>query len=285
MPGGSILIGTGRRQAEPEQQHGGWDAPIQLAKKGMDETLTTKVGYKLTYAGPVTPNAYTSGITSPVNFQYEGETYNGNMTIKLTKIAGQKDPAKMGIGETSSVDFRLTMLMPQLDPNPVVWDTKDLGKPATIKRDGLLKYTIVADRLDTDNDKFNSTLKDGATRWCDILGGSATLMFYRIPGATGVQEGEVRTQGLLMTATASGDNLHLQLEAPEGTQFTEGIQFTVKLYDSNGALAKSLGEGIVRSAQETLDFDIGKLGLVAGRYFVAVESSQGRASVPIIVVK
>ena len=276
MPGGSILIG--RRQAETERPMG-WDQPIQLAKKGRDELLTTLVGYKVTYAGPVTPAAYKDGITSPMQFDYEGTAYTGNMTVHLAKVAGTPDPEKLGIGQSTQVEFRLTIYMPDLDSKTMEWNTKRTGKPATIKRDGLLKYTIVADRLETDNDKFNSTLKDGATRWCDILGGSAQLIFYQIPGATDVQEGEVRTQGLLMTAMASGNNLRLSIEAPAGTPLD------IKLYDINGQMVRQLGAQGLTTGQpkETLEFSLD--GLAAGNYFVAVDSPRGRASVPIILSK
>lgn len=274
MPGGPFYLGARTRQAEPERVTPAldWSRPLQpLAKKGTDETLTTKVGYKVAYVGPVTNSAYTSGITSPVQIEQDGITYNGTMNIKLTKITG----------DSAHVDFRLTLSIPQLDSKTMVWDTKDLGQPASIKRENLLKYTIIADKLYTDNDKFNATMKDGDTLTRDILSGSATLSFYRIPGETPVEEtGPVRTQGLLMTAMASGDNLRLSIEAPAGTPLD------IKIYNMQGQVVQQLGAPGMTTNQhkETLNYTIDP-SLASGSYFVTVDSPRGRASVQIILVK
>ncbi|VVB57046.1 Uncharacterised protein [uncultured archaeon] len=266
MPGGPVYYQAKPRQEE--QAYSGWTQPIALAKKGGDELQTTKVGYQVTYTGPVTPNAYTSGISSPFSFEQDGTTYTGTMTIKLTRIQG----------DSSHVHFRLTLNIPQLDSNTVVWDTQG-GEPASITRHGLVQYTVVANKLYTDNDRFNATMDEGETLTRDILSGTGSVSFYRIPGETGVEAATpVRTQGLLMSAMAAGERLRLSIEAPVGTPVD------IELYDLQGRRVRQLGTGTVSQPQENLEYGL-DAGLSNGTYFVVVKSPQGEAAAQILVVK
>ena len=86
-------------------------------------------------------------------------------------------------------------------------------------------------------------------------------------------------QELGLLVAAIGDNLHLSINAPIGTELD------IKIHDVHSHEVRQLGASgiITNQREENLDFSAD--GLADGAYFIALKSKCGDVQVPVFISK